>query len=69
VRDELKTRAELLAELEGLRQRLAELEPPEADLKRVIVRHCGRPRTSQSWEMTWLGPSRIQSLLGNPRWK
>lgn len=34
MRDELKTRAELLAELEGLRQRLAELEPPEADLKR-----------------------------------
>ena len=34
VRDELKTTAELLAELEGLRQRLAELEPPEAGLMR-----------------------------------
>ena len=32
--DELKTKPELLAELEGLRQRLAELEPPEADLTR-----------------------------------
>ena len=33
VRDELKTTAELLAELEALRQHLADLEPPEADHK------------------------------------
>jgi len=33
VRDERKTTAELLAELEGLRQRLAEFEPPGADIK------------------------------------